>query len=111
MLSNFAKHAIHIPLNKFHAVHSRQHAARRIKQVRVPSTFRTAAQRIAKAIQKEPPVNRQTLARLVTDSAKKQNAELHLWLKSLQDELNGKHNKLDVKTPVRNSKKHKAAAT
>ena len=87
MLSNFVKYAIHTPLETFLTSDSKRDATRRIKQATVPTSFKTAAQRIAKAIGKEPKVDHPTLTGLIKDCTKKQNTSLELRLKQLKDQL------------------------
>ena len=55
-----------------------------------PSIYRTTAQRIADAIQKEPSVPHPTLTGLISDCTKKHTAEPRLKLKSLQDKIKDK---------------------
>ena len=86
-LKNFVKLAIHVPLHTFATTHSTQITARRITQATTPSIYRTAAQRIAAAIQKEPSVSHPTLTGLIAECASKQNHDLHLKVQSIQDQI------------------------
>ena len=85
-LAEFVKHAIHNPITTYHATHSRTIATKRILQATTPSIYRTTAQRIAAAIQKEPPVSHPTLTGLISECTRKHTADLRLKLKSLQDQ-------------------------
>jgi hypothetical protein len=86
-LREFAKNAIHLPLQTFATTHSMQITTRRIQQATTPLIYRTTAQRIADAIQQEPPVTHQTLTGLITECTTKQTSDLRLKVKSLQDQL------------------------
>jgi hypothetical protein len=92
---NFVKNAILIPLHTFHATHTKTIATIRIQQATTPSIYRTTAQRIADAIQKEPPVTHQTLTGLITECTAKQTSDLRLKVKSLQDQLTDQRTSTD----------------
>ena len=102
-LRKFVKYAIHTPLHTFASTHSMQITTRRIVQATTPAIYRTTAQRIADAIQKEPPVTHQTLTGLITECATKQTSALQLKIKSLQDQLTSQRTPTD-NTHQRNSK-------
>jgi hypothetical protein len=95
MLQNFVKNAIHAPLQKYHSTYTQSITVRRIQLATTPSILRTTAQRIAAAIQKEPPVTQPTLTGLITDCTTKQTADLRLQVKSLQDQLNAQRKPKD----------------
>jgi hypothetical protein len=56
MLQNFVKNAILVPLHTYHSAHTQTTTIKRIQLATTPSIVRTTAQRIAAAIQREPPV-------------------------------------------------------
>jgi hypothetical protein len=95
MLQDFVKNAIHAPLQKYHSTYTQTITVRRIQLATTPSILRTTAQRIAAAIQKEPPVTQPTLTGLITDCTTKQTADLRLQVKSLQDQLNAQRKPKD----------------
>jgi hypothetical protein len=96
-LRDFVKYAVHIPLHTFATTHSTQITTRRIVQATTPSIYRTTAQRIADAIQKEPSVTHQTLTGLITECTAKQTSDLQLKVQSLQDQL------IDQRTQTNNT--------
>ncbi len=91
MLQDFVKNAIHAPLQMFQYTYTQTITSRRIQLATTPSILRTTAQRIAAAIQKEPPVSQPTLKGLITECTTKQTADLRLQVKSLQDQLKAQH--------------------
>jgi hypothetical protein len=91
MLQDFVKNAIHAPLQMFQSTYTQTITSRRIQLATTPSILRTTAQRIAAAIQKEPPVSQPTLKGLITECTIKQTADLRLQVKALQDQLKAQH--------------------